>query len=160
MTKLLLPLLSLIFLACQPNETVYTDMAARASGRYIVQSYVINGDTLYSNKGINKIGISEFYIIVDRKESDSVRVGSAYKKIGDAGVITHIKDLGISETNGVFQLSAGLTGPALYESKIAADSFYERSVNGAPGVVVVPIGYSFKTPNNPSQEGVIISAQK
>ncbi|GAB3755970.1 hypothetical protein GCM10028817_25030 [Spirosoma pomorum] len=136
------------------------DVAARASGRYTVLTYCINGDTLYSSKGVNKISVSEFYIVVDRKKSDSVRVGSAYKRNGDVGVAIHIKDVGVSESNGVFQLSAGSRAPALYESKITANTFYERSVNGAPGVVVVPLGYSFKTPSNPSQEGIIISAQK
>lgn len=160
MTKLFLPLLFLSFLACEPKENVPNDVAARASGRFAVQTYILNGDTLYTSKGINKIGVSEFYIIVDRKKSDSVRVGSVYKKTGDPGSITHIKDVGVSESNGVFQLSAELRTPSLYESTITANTFYERSVKGGPGVLVVPAGYSLKTPNDPTQEGVIISAQK
>lgn len=160
MAKLLLPLLFLGFFGCQHKESVPNDVAARASGRYTVLTYSINGDTLYASKGVNKIGVSEFYIVVDRKKSDSVRVGSVYKKIGDVGVAIQTKDVGVSESNGVFQLSTGSRAPALYESKITANTFYERSVNGAPGVVVVPLGYSFKTPSNPSQEGIIISAQK
>jgi hypothetical protein len=160
MAKLLVPLLFLSLLACQPKESVPTDVAARASGRYTVQTYSINGDTLYSSKGVNKIGVSEFYLIVDREKSDSVRVGSVYKKNGDAGVTIHTKDVGVSESNGVFQLATGSRAPARYEGSITTNTFYERSVNGAPGVVVVPPGYSFKTPGNPSQEGVIISALK
>jgi hypothetical protein len=160
MTKLLLPLLSLSFLACQPNEPVYTDVAARAAGRYVVQSYVINGDTLYSSRGINKIGISEFYVIVDRKNPDSVRVGSVYKKTGDAGSVTSIKDVGVSEINGAFQLSARPTATSIYESRITANSFYERTAKGGFGIIIIPPGYSIKTPIDPTLEGVIISAQK
>ena len=160
MVKLLLPLMLLSFLACQPKESVPNDVAARASGRYTVQTYILNGDTLYSAEGVNKIGVSEFYIIVSRKNSDSLRVGSVYKKMGDIGSITFIKDVGVSESNGVFQLSTKIKSPALYESRITTNTFYERSVKGGPGVVVIPTGYSFKTPSDPTQEGVIISAQK
>lgn len=160
MIKLLLPLVVLSFIACQHKESIPNDAAARASGRYIVQTYIVNGDTLYSSKGVNRIGVSVFYILVDRKKSDSVRVGSVYKKNGDAGSITHIKDVGVSENNGVFQLSAELRTPELYESKITNNSFYERSAKGGPSVVVIPPGYSFKKSDDPAQEGVVISAQR
>jgi hypothetical protein len=160
MAKLLLPLVLLSCLACQPKESVPNDVAARASGRFEVQTYVINGDTLYSNQGVNKIGVSEFYVLVDRKKSDSVRVGVVHKKIGDAGVTTHIKDVGVSERNGVFQLSAGYRTPAFYESEITTTTFFERSVNSGSSIFIVPLGYSIKKPNDPAQEGIIISARK
>jgi hypothetical protein len=134
-------------------------VAARASGRYTVQFYVLNGDTLYTSKGINKIGVSEFYVVVDRKGPDSVRVGSIYKKIGDAGSFNHIKDVGVSETNGTFQLSV-LVGSSTYESRIEGSNFYERTTRGGPGVFIFPPSYLFTSPVNPALEGVVISAKK
>ena len=158
MKKLILLLSVLGFLSCQRKEDIPNDVAARASGQYAVQSYVVNGDTLYTSKGINKIGVSEFYIVVDRKKPDSVRVGSFYKKTGEAGLISITKDVGVSETNGTFQLSSRISAPAIYESRITDNAFYERTVGN--GVFVLPPAYVLKTPPNPALEGIIISAQK
>ncbi|QDK81016.1 hypothetical protein EXU85_21325 [Spirosoma sp. KCTC 42546] len=160
MGKLLLLLCFSGFLSCQPKDTTPNDVAARAAGKYVIQSYVLNGDTLYTSKGINKLGVSEFYIIVDRKGPDSVRIGSVYKTIGEAGSQIHIKDVGVSETNGSFQLTAATSAPQLYECRIEGNAFYERSVRGGPGIFVVPPGYTLKTPADPALEGVIIAARK
>ncbi len=145
--------------SCQPDD-LPNDVAARAAGRFAVQSYVVNGDTLYTSMGINKIGVSEFYIIVDRKKPDSVRVGSAYKKIGDAGIVMSIKDVGVSETNGTFQLTAPPTVSSDYESSIDGNTFYEHTGLGNGGVIVFPLSYVLKKPNDPALEGVFISAKK
>lgn len=158
MKKLLLLLSFISLLSCQPKENVPTDVAARASGKYIVHDYVVYGDTLYSTKGINKIGVSEFYIVVDRKKPDSVRVGSIYRKNGDPGVTVLIKDVGVQETNGTFQLTVQTIAPASYESRITENVFYERSVR--TGSIVLPPSYVLKSPANPALAGVIISARK
>lgn len=154
---LLLPFLGLW--GCEQTEKP-TDVAARASGRFAVQSYVVNGDTLYTSRGVNKIGVSEFYIIVDRKKPDSVRVGSVYKQTGAAGSFTHIKDVGVSETSVGFQLSAQTGAVSIYECRIEGNTFYERAVRGGPGVLVVPPSYVFKRPTDPALEGIVITAQR
>ena len=159
MNKLLLLVSFICLVGCEPEEQP-NDVTARASGRYAVQFYVLNGDTLYTSKGINKIGVSEFYIVVDRKTPDSVRVASVYKKIGDGGSVTHLKDVGVSELNGTFQLSAPTFSPSTYESRIEENTFYERTTRGGPSVFVLPPSFSLISPTNPALEGVIISAQK
>lgn len=158
MNKLLLLLPFIGLFSCQPKENLPTDVAARASGRYAVQYYVLNGDTLYTSKGINRIGVSEFCIVVDRKGPDSVRVGSVYKD--KAGSFNHIKDVGVREMNGTFQLSAPTAAPAFYESRIEGNAFYERTARGGPSLFVLPPSYSLNSPANPALEGVSISAQK
>ena len=160
MNKLLLFLSFIGLLSCQPEDQP-TDVAARASGRFAVQSYVVNGDTLYTSSGINKIGVSEFFIAVDRKKPDSVRVGSVYKKIGDAGSIDFAKVVGVRETNGTFQLVAPSTVSSAYESSIDGNSFYERtSLGKGGGIIVLAPSYVLKKPIDPAQEGVFISAKK
>lgn len=160
MNKLLLFLSFIGLLSCQPDDQP-TDVAARASGRFAVQTYILNGDTLYTSAGVNKINVSEFYIIVDRKKPDSVRIGSAYRKIGDAGVVMSIKDVGVSETNGTFQLSAPPTVSLDYESRIDGNAFYERTGLGkGGGIIILPPSYVYRKPANPALEGVVITAKK
>lgn len=159
MNKLLLLLSFIGLLSCQPEDQP-NDVAARASGRFAVQSYVVNGDTLYTSTGVNKINVREFYIVVDRKTPDSVRVGSVYIKIGEGGSHTHIKDVGVRETNGTFQLSYLPTVSSDYESSIDGNAFYERSGLGKGGIIILSPPYILKSPTNPALEGVFISAKK
>ncbi len=119
-------------------------MAARASGRFAVQFYVVNGDILYTNTGINKINVSEFYILIDRKKPDSVRVGSVYKATGDLGSQIYIKDVGVRETSGTFQLMAPPTVSSDYESSIDGNTFYERT--GLVPTLTMMIGLSYLKP--------------
>lgn len=160
MNKLFTFLLVGSLFSCERTEQP-NDVAARASGRYAIQSYTLNGYTLYTSKGVNKLSFSEFYIIVDRKGPDSVRIGSVYKKIGNGGSHTHIKDVGVVETNGTFQLTAATATPQLYESRIEGNAFYEKAVRGGPSIFVLPSSsYSIKAPTDPTLEGIIITARK
>lgn len=157
MNKLLI-LLSLGFLLSCEGEDQPNDVAARASGRYAVQSYVLNGDTLYTSKGVNKVGVSEFYIVVDRKNPDTVQVRSVYRD--KLGSVNHIKDVSVSEMNGTFRLSASTAVPQFYESRIEGNAFYERAARGGPGVFILPLSYSLKPPVDPALEGTIIVAER
>ena len=155
MNKLLFFLSFIGLVSCQGNDQP-SDVAARASGKYIVQAYVVNGDTLYSPKGINKIDVRDFYVQVDRKEPDSVRVGVFYTKNGFNPTIA-LRDVGVSETNGTFQLTAKTDPLSAYEGRIEGNTFYERSVGSA---IMVWLTDSPTVPTSSIVKGVVISAQK
>ena len=156
MNKLLLLLPFIGLVGCQQPEQP-TDVAARASGRFAVQSYAFNGDTLYSSGGINKLGVSDLYIVVDRKGPDSVRVGGFAVKNG--GTSRFLRDVGVQESNGTFRLTQSNSTTMTYDSRIEGDRFYERSTGG--GWLELPSpSYTVKTPADPAQKGIIILAQK
>lgn len=158
MKKLLLSVCFLGCLACQPKEEVFTDLAARAAGQYQIQAYVLNGDTLYTSKGVNKIGVSEFYIVLSRIKPDSVRLATVYRKQGEIARINLLKTVGVREINGTFQLSTNTATSSGYEGRIQGASLYERTLGG--GAVVVPTPYTWRKANDPALDGIIISAQK
>ena len=158
MKKLLLSVSFLGGLSCQPEEEPFTDVAARAAGQYQIQAYVLNGDTLYTSTGVNKIGVSEFYIVLGRIKPDSVRISTVYRKQGEPGIINLLKTAGVREVNGTFQLSTYSGTSSRYEGRIQGASLYERTLGGGP--VVVPTTYTWQKPNDPALEGIIISAQK
>ncbi|RYF75992.1 MAG: hypothetical protein EOO39_06170 [Cytophagaceae bacterium] len=155
MQKLLLFLSLLSFISCQQNQDMPNDVAARASGRYTVQSYIVFGDTMYAINRINKIGVSDFYVIVDRKGPDSVRVGTFYTR--KSLPIRFLKDVRVVETKGTFQLSANNYVPSGYEGKIDGNSFYERSVGG--GLFIPPVDSS-KNVYTSTSTGIVLTAQK
>lgn len=148
-----------ILSGCEPDNTP-TDVPARASGKYIVQYYAINGDTLYAGKTVNKLGLREFYILVDRKSSDSVRVGSTYKTLDQAGSHTHVKYAAIAENKGTFLFSVSTASTQAYESRIVGNTFYERTALGGPALVVIPPAYELKMPVDSSTAGITIVAVK
>jgi hypothetical protein len=77
MMKLLIPVLLLFLAACDQNHLI-DDEAARLRGDYLVQSYVINQDTLFAAGKINKIGVTDFKVIVSRKTADSLSIGYSW----------------------------------------------------------------------------------
>ena len=125
MNKLLILLAFSGLFGCQPKEQP-SDVAARASGRYPVNFYVVDRDTLLSSTGINKLGLTNYYIEVSRVGPDSVRVMTNYTKNGLSCGMG--KDVRIREVNGVFQLSANVNAPSVYEGRIEGQTFYERTV--------------------------------
>ncbi len=158
MKSLLFLLASVGLLNCQSKDDP-TDTAARASGRYIVQVYRVDGDTLLSTKGINKLGVSNYYIEVSRLAADSVQVMNFYSKNGSQcgiGSNAHIQDV-----NGTFQLSASVNAPSMYQSTIQNGVFYQRTV----GMNVDSLNArwqldSLKSSYKVPYREVIISAQK
>ncbi|GAB3715693.1 hypothetical protein GCM10027592_56340 [Spirosoma flavus] len=149
---LILPLLGLF--SCK-SEDQPTDVTARASGKYIVQSYTVFGDTMYSTRGVNKIGVSDFYIVVDRKGPDSVRVGTFYTR--KSLPVRFIKDVRVTEASGRLQLSAINYVASGYQGIIEGNTFTERSVSAG---LLIPLADSSKSTYVPSPAGIIISAQK
>lgn len=166
MRKLLISLCFVGLLGCQP-ENEPTDVAARASGVYAVKSFVVDGDTLYSINGKNKLAIKNFYVGVSRKAADTVAV-SYPQNIPNSFVLNlgtlpvgGIRIVNISDVSGKFQLSNGTKAPFAYESSIDGNKFYERT-----------IGYnidslearwrldSLKSPYKPLLREIIISAQR
>ncbi|GAB3549055.1 hypothetical protein [Spirosoma fluminis] len=154
MNKLFLLLSLLGLLGCQSEEQPL-DVAARASGKYIVQYYNVFGDTLYSLRGINKIGVSDFYVVVDRKGPDSVRIGTFYTRKGLP--VRFLKDVRVSETNGKFQLSANNYVSSGYQGIIEGNTLNEQSVSAG---LLIPLVDSSKSTYMPSPAGIIISAKK
>ena len=132
------------------------DTAARLSGQYVVQSYVVNGDTLFVSAGVNKIDVKEFYIFIDRKVPDSVYISTSFKRIGATHGVRFTKDVGVREVNGVFQLSASPD----YEGSIANHTFYERSGIGKGGGAIINPPSPFPVTSDPTLEGVFIIAKK
>ena len=158
MKKIFLLLAFIGLIGCQPKNEP-SDVATRASGRYSVQYYVVDGDTLLSTKGINKLGLSSYYIDISRVGPDSVSVINYSTKNGsDCGIggFAHVV-----EVNGKFQLSANVGSRDVYESSIRDGLFYQRTV----GMNVDSLKKhwdidSLKVPYNVPNREVIISAKK
>lgn len=166
MRKLLILLYLAGLFGCQPRNEP-TDVAARASGAYAVQSFIVDGDTLYSSNGTNKLGVNNFYLGVSRKAADTVAISypgnlpnSFVVNLGTVP-IGGIRIVNIADVNGKFRLSNKTKAPFVYESSIDGNRFYERT-----------IGYnidslearwrldSLKSAYNPPLREIIISAQK
>lgn len=156
MKKSILLLLLGIFVGCKQGMMI-DDMAARLSGLYVVKSYVVNGDTLFVSAGVNKIDVKEFYIYVDRKASDSLYISTSFKKIDSNGSSRFIRDVGIKESNGLFQLSDSSD----YEGSITNQIFHERTRLGkGGGFLILPSSSPLPTTSDPALEGVFIVAEK
>lgn len=166
MKKLLIPLCFVGLFGCQPKDEP-SDMAARASGVYAVQFFVVDGDTLYSPNGKNKLGVNNFYVGVSRKAPDSVQV--SYPKnvpnsfVLDIGVVPvgGIRIVNIAETGGKFQLFNSIKAPSIYESTIDGNRFYERTVGPNLDSLKARLLFdSLRSPYVPPMREIIISAQK
>lgn len=166
MRNLLLPLCFAGLVGCQPKDEP-SDVAARASGAYAIQSYVVDGDTLYSIGGKNKLGVKDFYIRVGRKTSDTVVVEYAQNRSTvPLANFTNIPVSGgrilyVEEKNGKFQLASYAKAPFVYESNIDGNRFYERTVGYNVDSLEARWRFdSLKSPYNPPLREIIISAQK
>ena len=166
MRMLLIPLYLVVLLGCQPkNEPL--DVAARVSGAYAVQAYVIDGDTLYSSRGINKLGVTNFFVGVSRRTADTVAI-SYPQNIPNSFVVNlgtvpigGIRIVTISEVSGKFQLSDGTKSPFVYESSIDGNRLYERTIGYNIDSLEARFRFdSLKSPYNPPLREIIISAQK
>lgn len=156
--SVLFSLLAVLF-SCDSTE-LPDDAAARATGEYQVRSYVINGDTLYSVGGIDKIGLSKFYISVGRKTADSLNVRIAVQKKGDAGQIVFTRPVGFREAGGTYELYLAKTTPDVYQSTISSGVFEEKTALGGIAYLILPPSYSLQEPHDPALKGVRISAKK
>jgi hypothetical protein len=166
MNKLLLLLLLIGLVSCQPKDQP-SDVAARASGAYAVRSFVVDGDTLYSTSGKNKLGISNFYIGISRKASDTVAVSYAKNVpnsfVLDIGIVPvgGIRIVSIAEVSGKFRLFNGTKAPFVYESSIDGNRFYERTIGYNMDSLAVRLGLdSLRSPYTPPLREIIISAEK
>ena len=168
MNKLYLLLLSIGSFGCQPNDQLPTDTAARAAGAYAIQSYVVDGDTLYSAKGINKLGLTNFYIGLSRQSADTVLISYA-QNLGTVAIANLSKTpLGVSrrahvaDINGKFVIVGGDNRvPFVYESSIDGGRFYERTVGYNVDSLEARWRLdSLKTPYSPPLKSVVITAQK
>ncbi len=166
MRRILLLLAFTSFFGCQPKNEP-SDVAARASGTYTVQLYVVDGDTLYSTSSKNKLGVSSFYIGVNRKASDTVIV--SYGRNASSLYVSNPNNLPLSgervvrvdEMNGNFRLSNGTRPPFVYESTIEGNRFYERTTGYNVDSLEARWRLdSLKSPYNPPIREIIISAQK
>lgn len=166
MKKQLLLLFSIGFLGCQPKDEPL-DVAGRVSGAYAVQFYIVDGDTLYSINGKNKLGVNNFYVSVGRKASDTLAITYARNVpnsfVVDIGIlpITGTRIVHVDEVNGIFQLSGGVGPNFIYESSIDGNKFYERTTGFNTDSIAARIRFdSLKSPYNPPIREIIISAQK
>lgn len=157
MKKWILLLLLGSCLGCK-QRMMFDDMAARLSGQYVVESYIINGDTLYARGRINKIDIKEFFIYIDRKAPDSLYIVTSYKFIGEKDNNTRFtRNAGVKEVNGSFQLS----NSSGYESSITDHTFHERTGLGkGADIIIIPPSFAIPTTSDPDLEGFFITAHK
>ncbi len=151
--------LTLALFACDSTE-LPDDAAARAAGDYQVQSYVVNGDTLYSAGRTDKIGLSKFYISVGRKTADMLYVRLTVQKIGDPGVMAFVRKVGFREAGGTYELNLPQTTPDDYQSSISQGLFEEKTALGAFAFIMLPPLYSLPEPRDPALRGVRIQARK
>lgn len=166
MRKLLIPLSLVGLVGCQPTNEP-SDVAARASGAYAVQAYVIDGDTLYSSNGRNLLGVTNFFIGISRRTADTVAV-SYPQSLPNSFVVNlgtvpigGLRIVNINEVSGKFQLSDGTKGPFVYESRIDGNRFYERTIGYNIDSLEARFRLdSLKRPYKPPLREIIISAQK
>ncbi|GAB2772899.1 hypothetical protein GCM10027275_14810 [Rhabdobacter roseus] len=158
MKKLLLLSIISLCLGCKREEGP-VDTAARAAGKYLVEYYVVDQDTLWSARGINKLGLSDFHIEVSRVSADSVLITHRSVRNGSSsgfGVYSRIQ-----EVDGIFQLANKINSHYLHESTIAGGVFYERSVNMNADSLLKRWEYdSLKSPYEIPLREVILSARK
>lgn len=163
-SKLFLLLALVGLLSCQPDDQ-FTGVAAGASGRYIVTAYIVSGDTLFSllpgstgyKPGVNKIGVDNFTIEMNVKDSDQLTVRTDYWRNGLRS--TFSKEVIVRLTNYDYQFSLLKTNPSsVYEGRVGRFSgfFYEQ----AEGGVAIPIAGSPTNPNPLSPQDVVIVAQR
>ena len=166
MRRLLIPLFFVGLFSCQPEDEP-SDVAARASGSYAIQSYVVNGDTVYSASGKNKLGVSNFSIRVGRKASDTVAVEYAQNRstlplANFSNIpVTGARIVYIEQKGSKFQLASYAKAPFVYESSIDGNRFYERTVGYNVDSLEARWRFdSLKSPYTPPLREIIISAEK
>lgn len=115
MKRVLFLLLAFKLVGCQPSGQP-TDTATRASGKYNVQHYLVNGDTLWSRAGVNKTGWSDYYIQISPKASSEVEVSDYVSKNGSfCGTGSYYS---VVEKEGLFRISSNLNPPSSYQATI------------------------------------------
>jgi hypothetical protein len=158
MMKLLIPVLLLFLASCDQSHLI-DDEAARLRGDYLVQSYVINQDTLFAAGKINKIGVTDFKVIVSRKTADSLSIGYSWTMNQKPGAL-HIRQLHLTGGNGQYKLSMPSTAPFFYEGSISADIYSERTSLAGLGFVLLPENYPLEGTSDPGKGSVTIIAKR
>lgn len=152
----LLPFICL--LSCRQKD-LPSDAASRASGVYTVQSYVVDGDTLYSTNGKNMLRADDFRVEIDRKSPDSVAIAfSLFRNLkSPPSRIVHVDEMGRR-----FEFSDSIKSPFVYESRIDGNKFYERTVSYNADTLYARWHLdSLKNPFDPVPlKEVVITAQK
>lgn len=150
-------------LSCQLDDRL-TGVANGASGRYIVTTYIVSGDTLFSllpnstgyKPGINKIGVDNFTIAMDVIGSDQLSVITDYWRNGVRSTLS--KKVVVRLTNYDYQFSLLKTNvPSVCEGRVGRFTgfFYERAIGG----VLIPLAGSSANPNPSFLPDVVIVAQ-
>lgn len=166
MKTIVFSLLSLLIFGCQPKDEPM-DVAGRAAGRYAIQFYVVDGDTLFSINGKNKLVLKQHYIDVGRKSSDTVVVEYGQNlnslpfvnfsnvPVGGARVVQ------IEELRDRIRLFTGTKAPFLYESSIQGGRFYEPSIGYNIDSLKARLTFdSLRSPYTPPLREITISAQR
>lgn len=152
---LLLPLAGL--LSCQPKNQL-PDAAARSMGKYTIQSYVMDGDTLFATNGINKYEVSDFYVEVTRLESSKVLVTKYYHR--NKVPCSMSNQANVEEVGHAFKLTSDAIKPSLYEATISNGVFYERSVGMNVDSLMARLALdSLKSPYLPPYREIITVAK-
>ncbi|WP_240543617.1 hypothetical protein [Spirosoma foliorum] len=124
--------------SCEPDEKL-TGVAAGASGLYVVTSYIVSGDTLFSLipgssgylPGVNKLGVSNFIIEINATDSDRSMLKTSYRQNGSQS--TTSKEVLVRLTNYDYQFDLVKTNTtSAYEGSVGRFTkfFYERTVGG------------------------------
>ena len=158
MKKILWLSVILLCLGCQREEGP-VDTAARAAGKYLVEYYIVDQDTLWSARGINKLGVSDFHIEISRVSADSVLITHRSVRNGSSSGFSVYSRIEV--VDGVFRLANHQNPPYLHESTIAGGVFYERSVNMNVDSLMKRWEYdSLKSPYEIPLREVVLSARK
>ena len=168
MNKLLLVFTFVSLLSCQ-SDNQPIGPATGATGRYVVTTYIVSGDTLFTllpsyvglttKLPINKIGVDNFNIVVEQVPStERVIVYTSYWRNGLRS--TFSKEATVSQTDYQYVLSPIKEfTPSLYEGMVERNrkTFTEHTVGR--GALVIPLIDNPSSPGQASPQDVVIVAK-
>ncbi|MBO0932941.1 hypothetical protein [Fibrella aquatilis] len=144
MKKLSFVCLVISVFGCQHKNEEPLDVAGRASGIYNVKTYVVDGDTVFSQGGKNKPGIRAYRVEIGRKAADSVGIVTVY--VRDGSSLGAGKYVAVKETNSRFQFSDRNATLTVYESYVDGTTFYERTVGYNVDSIPRPLPPNYEPP--------------
>ena len=148
--------------SCKSERDPFDRIEALTVGSFNVESYILNGDTLYSRqKSINKLQADDFTVTVYRTKQDSVTVSlSIHSKTENyPGSLSQIYS-DFKEIDGGSTWSSAYHSDDDYQGRIENDVFYQWQSSKAMGSLLLPKGHTLKESEDPKLNGIRIVAKK
>ena len=163
MKKLVLLIAVILSLwSCKSERDPFNEQRIANIGDYDVDLYVINGDTLYSSLGINKIQADNITVSVLRNKADSVTVITKIQySSGIPSQFIYQDYYGFKKTSKGSTWLSQDSDAGKYEGKIENNTFYQWQsfLTSESRFFIYPVTYVLKEATDPSLRGVLIRAK-